>query len=69
MAARPTAQTDLKTEQLAVSVPEAAQAAGVSRSCLYEEMQAGRLKYVKVGTRRLTLVEDLRRWLLLQRVG
>jgi excisionase family DNA binding protein len=63
MAGRPTTQIDFKAERLAVSVGEAAEAAGVSRSSLYEEMRAGRLRYVKVRTRRVILVADLRDWL------
>jgi len=54
---------------LALSVEQAAEAAGVSRSLLYQEMRAGRLKYVKIGARRVILVDDLRDWLLSLRVA
>jgi excisionase family DNA binding protein len=55
--------THYKPDLLAVSVTQAADATGVSRSRLYEEMRAGRLKYAKLGARRLILVDDLREWL------
>lgn len=54
---------------LAVSVTQAAHATGISRSLLYEEMRAGRLKYAKLGARRVILVHDLRDWLLTLRVS
>jgi len=55
---------------LALSVAQAAEAAGVSRSILYEEMRrTGGLKYVKIGARRLILVDDLRAWLVANRVA
>jgi excisionase family DNA binding protein len=53
-----------KPDPLALSIAQAADSTDVSRSQLYEEMRAGRLKYVKVGARRLILVEDLRDWLI-----
>jgi excisionase family DNA binding protein len=36
-----------------LSVPEAAAAMGVGRTTVYAEMQAGRMRSVKVGRRRL----------------
>ena len=45
--------------RLSVSVEDAADMIGVSRSNLYERMQAGQLPYIKLGTRRLVLVSDL----------
>jgi excisionase family DNA binding protein len=56
-------------EPLALSVEQAAELAGVSRSLLYEEMRDSRLKYVKIGARRLILFHDLREWLLSHRVS
>lgn len=47
----------------AYSVEEAARAAGVSRSFLYERIALGELATVKAGKRRLVRVEALRRWL------
>lgn len=48
---------------LAYSVEEAAAAAGLSRSQLYIELDAGRLRGRKVGRRRLILADDLAEWL------
>lgn len=45
------------------SVVEAAEAAGISRSMLYQEIMAGRLRAVKVGRRTLVLAADLQGWL------
>jgi excisionase family DNA binding protein len=69
MAARPRTQIEVHPERLAVSVNQAAEAAGISRSSLYEEMAAGRLKFAKVGARRVILVDDLREWLASLRVA
>ena len=50
-------------QPLALSIRQACAVAGVSRSTLYEEIAAGRLKSIRIGARRLILVEDLRDWL------
>ena len=50
-------------EPFAMTVPEAARAARVSRTRLYEEFAAGRLKALKVGSRTLVRPGDLRAWL------
>lgn len=47
----------------ALSVAAAAAEAGVSRSTLYSEMQAGRLRYVQRGRRRLVPRRALAEWL------
>jgi excisionase family DNA binding protein len=47
------------TERLAYSVDEAAQITGLSRDLLYEQMRTGRLRYVKVGRRRIITRQDL----------
>jgi excisionase family DNA binding protein len=39
-------------EKLAYSIEEVAEMTGLSRSLLYDEMNAGRLDYIKVGRRR-----------------
>jgi hypothetical protein len=46
-------------ERLTCSVADAQAASGISRSALYLEMKAGRLSYVKRGTRRLVRVPSL----------
>lgn len=51
------------SEKLAFRMKEAAHAAGLSKSTLYDEITAGRLKSVKVAGRRLILREDLEAFL------
>jgi predicted DNA-binding transcriptional regulator AlpA len=46
-------------ERITCSVSDAEAATGVSRSQLYLEMKAGRLEYLKRGTRRLIRVPSL----------
>lgn len=36
---------------------------GLSRSSLYREMKAGRLRFIKIGARRLVLESDLEAWM------
>lgn len=50
-------------ERLAVSVPEAAQMLGLSRSSAYEAARTGRLPTVRVGHRVLVPMTALRDWL------
>lgn len=45
--------------RLALSPEEAAAASGLSRTLIYSEMKAGRLKSATVGGRRVILVADL----------
>ena len=47
------------TPKLLYDIPEACQITGLSRSRLYIEMAAGRLQWVKVGTRRMIRAVDL----------
>lgn len=49
--------------KLAVSVIEAAGLAGVGRTTIYEAIQDGTLKSLKIGKRRLIRTEALRDWL------
>lgn len=49
--------------RMAISVDEAAQSSGLSRSFLYGEMKAGRLHYLKAGSRRLVQVAELEAFL------
>jgi hypothetical protein len=46
-------------QRITCSVSDAEAATGISRSQLYLEMKAGRLEYVKRGTRRLIRVPSL----------
>lgn len=50
-------------DQPAHTVTEAAELARISRSKLYLEMEAGRLRARKVGRRTIILDDDLREWL------
>lgn len=51
------------SERLAYSVKDALAVTSLSRSLLYEEMAAGRLKSFHVGRRRLISAEALADWL------
>lgn len=51
------------TGPLARSVQEAAYEVGISRSMLYREISAGRLRSRKVGRRTIVLDADLTEWL------
>jgi excisionase family DNA binding protein len=57
--------------RLLLSVGEAAAALGISRSTLYCEVAAGRLETVKIGARRLFVLEEVKRYVgqLRQEVG
>ena len=50
-------------ERFAVSIEEAAEASGLGRSKLYEEIRDGRLIARKAGRRTLILMTDLKAWL------
>jgi len=47
------------SEKLAYSVDEIAEETGLSRSLIYDEMNAGRLGYIKVGRRRIITRKQL----------
>jgi excisionase family DNA binding protein len=50
-------------EKLAYSIEEVAEATGLSRSLIYDEMNAGRLGYIKVGRRRIITRKQLEAFL------
>jgi excisionase family DNA binding protein len=50
-------------EKLALTIPEAVAASGFSRSSLYQEIGAGRLRAVKRGRRVAILSDDFKAWL------
>lgn len=56
-------------DALAVSPAVAARLAGLGRTTIYAALKAGELKSLKVGARRLILVETLRAWLVRQEVA
>jgi excisionase family DNA binding protein len=47
----------------AMSVEEAAKAAGVGRTILFEEIRKGRITARKVGRRTIITIDDLDAWL------
>ena len=51
---------------LAVSPAEAARLAGLGRTTIYAAIGCGALASLKVGKRRLVMVDDLRAWLAAQ---
>lgn len=52
-----------ETIQLAYGIKDAVRILGISRSLLYQEMKAGRIKSVKVGRRTLIRRVDAEAWL------
>jgi excisionase family DNA binding protein len=46
--------------KLAISVDDATALTGLGRSTIYELMTTGQLPFVKLGARRLILVDDIR---------
>ena len=56
------------TEPLALTIPQAATAAAVGRTTIYEALKSGDLRAVKRGRRTLVLLADLRAWLSPRRV-
>src|SRR5262249_30029477 len=53
---------ELTPERVALSVPEAAQAAGLSKSAFWPLVMSGQVPSFQCGRRRLVPVESLRRW-------
>ena len=53
--------------KLALSVSEAVAMTGLGRTTLYDLMEIGRLPFVKLGTRRLLMTDDLRALLMAHR--
>jgi excisionase family DNA binding protein len=47
-------------QRISVSVRDAAEIIGIGRSTLYEHIKAGTLTTVKIGSRRLVLVDSIR---------
>lgn len=54
---------DPPVQRLAYSVKEAAEATGLSRDLLYDQMRAGRLAYLKIGRRRIITRQQLQAFL------
>lgn len=51
-------------ERYAIGPAEAAHRAGLGRTTIYAALTAGDLKSIKVGARRLIMVDELKRWLV-----
>ena len=49
--------------ELAVSPAEAARRSGLGRTTIYAALKAGDLKSIKIGARRLIMVDALKAWL------
>lgn len=49
--------------ELAVSPAEAARRSGLGRTTIYAALKAGGLKSIKIGARRLIMVDALKAWL------
>jgi len=59
----PTEPTGHFDERDAISIDEAARRSGLSRSRVYEALKAGDLKSLKIGARRLIMIDALMAWL------
>lgn len=57
------AQEPSPTDRVAVSMANATHMSGLGRTKLYEALSTGELSSIKIGGRRLILVDDLRDWL------
>lgn len=58
-----TTSTRTGEQDLAVSPAEAARRAGLGRTTIYAALKAGDLKSLKIGSRRLIMMDELRSWL------
>jgi excisionase family DNA binding protein len=56
-------QTPTLPQKLAFSIREACELLSLGRSRVYQELKAGRLRFVKVGGRTLIPEVELRAWL------
>lgn len=53
-----------KAEPICIRIPEAVRITGLSRSRIYELMKSGDIRYVKVASSTLILMESVRSFLL-----
>ena len=58
-----TAPTTALNDRMSLSVDDASAVTGLGRGKLFEAIRTGELPSVRVGGRRLVLVEDLRQYL------
>lgn len=52
-----------RTDRLAYTVVELAEAAGLGRTTIYREVKSGRLRLTKIGKRSIITVAEAERWL------
>ena len=50
-------------EKIAISIPEAVQISGLSRSYLYEKLSSGEVESRRAGKRRLVLLSSLKNFI------
>lgn len=53
-----------QAEPICIKIPEAVRVTGLSRSRIYELMKSGDIRFVKVGSSTLILMESVRTFLL-----
>ena len=58
------AKDDLRSDPISVKVLEAVRLTGLSRSRIYELMRSGDIRFAKVGSSTLILVDSLRDFIL-----
>ena len=64
MNADPILETDPQLTPLAIAPDVAAKIAGVGRTTIYASIASGDLRSLKIGNRRLIMVEWIREWLI-----
>ncbi|NLZ43192.1 MAG: helix-turn-helix domain-containing protein [Comamonadaceae bacterium] len=52
-----------RTDRLAFTIEELAEAAGLGRTTIYREVKSGRLRLTKIGKRSIITVAEAERWL------
>ncbi len=60
------AKQPFPSERMALSIAEVADAIGLGRTFIYEQINAGALKAIKVGRRTLVPIEAINGWLAAQ---
>lgn len=60
---------DIQTTRIALSVSEAAAAAGISRAFIYRALSSAELPSSLLGRRRIIRVADLDAWIVERRAG
>jgi predicted DNA-binding transcriptional regulator AlpA len=58
---------DMETDIITATIPEFRRISGISRSRIYELLDAGEIESVHIGARRLVLIDSYRRLIERQR--